>query len=116
MATDALTATAEESRATTPPRRGLVDRILAFVDRLPGPAAAAWVGIGLLLAAVAHVIVWMSPGRQIGVIHHDMLVPALIFAWFAWLMTTLNRVGVWAFSEFRPAWAIQPPKTTIAMS
>lgn len=45
----------------------------------------------------------MSPSQQVGVVHHDVFAPALIFAWFGWLIQTLNRVGERAFNEFRPA-------------
>lgn len=103
MATDALSANAQESRATTPHRRGLLDRMLDFIDGLPGATAAWWAGIGLVLAAIGHLVVWISPGRQMGALHHDVFAPALIFAWFGWLMQTLNKIGAWAFNEFRPA-------------
>lgn len=47
MATEVIRADAEQSRAT-PHGRGVLDRILAFIDWLPGPTAAWWVGIGLI--------------------------------------------------------------------
>lgn len=84
-------------------RAGIVDRLLAFIDRLPGPAAAWWLAIGLVLAAAGHVMVWASTQRPPGVIYHDVAAPALIFAWFAWLAHTLNKVAVLSFDEFRSA-------------
>ena len=82
---------------------GFVDRVLLFVDRLPGPAAAWWLAIGFGLAAIGHVFVWLSTNRPLGVIHDDVAVPAFIFAWFGWLTHTLNGVGRTTFDEFRPA-------------
>ena len=84
------------------PRRGMINRLLAFVDRLPGPAAVAWLAIGLTLALVGHAIVWALSVRPLGVILHDVIGPALIFAWFGWLLTTLNRFAITTFNEFRP--------------
>lgn len=55
------------------------------------------------MAAAGHLVVWLGITGRVGVIHHDVLVPALIFAWFAWLIHTLNRVATRAFDEFRPA-------------
>lgn len=84
-------------------RRGFVDRFLALIDRLPGPAAVWYLAIGVTLAIVGHLMVWASTNRPLGVIHHDVAVPAFIFAWFAWLTHTLNRVSRATFNEFAPA-------------
>jgi len=81
-----------------------VDRVLAFIDGLPGPAAAWWAGVGLILAVLGHATVWASTERPPGVvIYNNVVVPALIFAWFAWLAHTLNKVAAASFNEFRPA-------------
>lgn len=82
-------------------RLGLIDRILLFVDRLPGPAYAWWAAVGIALAVFGHILVWMSTQRPLGVIHDDIATPAVLFAWFAWLTHTLNRVATVSFDEFR---------------
>ena len=89
--------------AVATPRRGVLDRLLAFIDRLPGPAAAWYLGIGVALGVLGHAMVWASTERPPGVIYHDVAMPALIFAWFAWLAHTLNKVATASFNEFRPA-------------
>ena len=83
-------------------RPGLIDRVLQIVDRLPGPAYGWWAAVGIALAVIGHILVWMSTERPLGVIHDDIATPALIFAWFAWLTHTLNRVATVSFDEFRP--------------
>lgn len=70
---------------------------------MPGPAAPWYLAIGVVLAWIGHLIVWASPARAFGTISHDVVAPALIFAWFAWLAHTLNKVAISSFNEFRPA-------------
>jgi len=77
--------------------------MLAFVDRLPGPAAAWYVALGAVLALIGHAIVWASGALPFGTFSHDVVAPALILAWFTWLAHTLNKVATWSFNEFRPA-------------
>ena len=84
-------------------RPGIVDRLLGAIDSLPGPASLSWAAIGLALAAAGHLIVWFGSARPLGQIYHDVLAPAMIFAWFMWLTHALNQVGTSAFKEFRPA-------------
>jgi len=103
VATEVIRADADQAGASIEHRGGIVDRLLAFIDRLPGPAAAWWLAVGIVLAVVGHLFVWTNPARPIGTISDDVIAPALIFAWFAWLGHTLNKVGTWAFNEFRPA-------------
>jgi hypothetical protein len=101
MATEAIEARAVNTDLDARP--GVVDRILQYVDDLPGPAAAWWAGVGVVLALIGHVVVWSTSDRPFGQILHDVVVPALIFGWFMWLNHTLNKVGAAAFDDFRPA-------------
>lgn len=84
-------------------RRGVLDRLLAFIDRLPGPAAAWYFGIGVLLALIGHIVIWASADRPLGTISDDVIAPAFMFSWFAWLTHTLNKVATASFNDFRPA-------------
>ena len=102
MATEALER-GTGVRATGVRGPGMVDRLLRFVDSLPGPAAAWWAAVGVALTLIGHVVVWLSPQRQFGEFFHDVLTPSMMFAWFMWLTHTLNRVGAASFDDFRPA-------------
>jgi hypothetical protein len=81
----------------------VADRVLRLIDRLPGPALVTWAVIAIALVVIAHVIVWLSTNRPLGVVHHDITVPALMIGWLGWLLHTLNRVADRTFDEFRPA-------------
>ena len=89
--------------ATAAPRRGVIDRFLEWVDRLPGPAAIAYLVLGIVLALVAHLVFWASSTYPVGDVRLNVLLPAFAIAWFGWLLYTLNRVGRETFDEFRPA-------------
>ncbi len=52
---------------------------------------------------IGHLFVWASAERQFPEISHDIIAPALMFAWFAWLLHALNTVARRSFNEFRPA-------------
>jgi hypothetical protein len=82
---------------------GLVDRFLAFVDRLPGTAALSYLLIGIAIVVIAHALFWASGAYPFGTMIASVFVPALALAWFGWLLHTLNRVGRETFDEFRPA-------------
>src|SRR5215218_105161 len=84
-------------------RPRFIDRLLAFVDRLPGPAAVAYFVMGTVLAVIAHVAFWASATFPVGTMSANVLVPAFAIAWFGWLLSTLNRVARETFDEFRPA-------------
>jgi hypothetical protein len=102
MATDAFCG-AELTGRPDAKQHGLLDRLLLAIDRLPGPAVLWYVLFGVILALVGHVFVWASAERQFPEISHDIIAPALMFAWFAWLLHTLNTVARRSFNEFRPA-------------
>ena len=101
MATDVVQPT--DRIAIREPKPGVIDRLLGFVDRLPGPAAAAYLLIGLALAVVAHLIFWATDSFAVGTISANVLMPALAIAWFGWLLQTLNRVARETFDDFTPA-------------
>lgn len=101
MATDVIESAAP--RIQQAPTPGFIDRLLAFVDRLPGPAALTYLIIGVGLALVAHVLFWASATFPVGTVSLNVLLPAFGIAWFGWLLSTLNRVARETFAEFRPA-------------
>ncbi len=103
MATEAVHAHAHVNGAPVERGRGILDRLLLAVDRLPGPAWATYLAVGVVLAAVGHaVVIAVSADRPLA-LYHDVAMPALIFAWFAWLIHALNVVARRTFDEFRPA-------------
>jgi hypothetical protein len=102
MATDALEGTDLHVRPAVK-RPGLLDRLLAFVDGLPGPALLWYLVFGAILALAGHMFMWASAERAFPEISHDIIAPALMFSWFAWLLHILNAVARRSFNEFRPA-------------
>src|SRR5687767_9967767 len=102
MATEAIDPS-DLTLATEGRRPGVVDRIVLIVDSFPGPAIISWAAIGSGLALVGHVLVWASGIYPVGTISHDVIVPPFVFAWFGWLIHTLNVVANRAFDDFRPA-------------
>ena len=101
MATDIVEAT--DRAPTTEHTRGLIDRLLALINRFPGPAALTYLLIGVGLVLVAHLIFWASATLPVGTVSTNVLMPSLAIAWFGWLLHTLNRVARQAFDEFTPA-------------
>lgn len=77
--------------------------MLSFLDRLPGPAAFWYLGIGLLLGLLAHLWIWFIGESPVLTLNRNVIAPVLMFAWFAWLIHTLNKVATSTFDEFRPA-------------
>ena len=103
MASEAAQAQARLTAERRESRLGIIERLLLAVDGLPGPAWLAYVALGLVLAVVGHVIVVLvGVNQQLG-LYHDVAMPALIFAWFAWLTHALNVVARRTFDEFKPA-------------
>ncbi len=103
MATEAAHPQSQVADVPAHAGRGVLDRLLLAVDRLPGPAWVTYLLLGLALALVGHVVVIaLSVGRPL-VLYLDVAMPALIFAWFAWLVHALNVVARRTFDEFRPA-------------
>jgi len=82
---------------------GFVDRLLILVDRLPGPAAFAYLAIAVALAVVAHLIIWATGTTPVGTLSPEVFVAPFILAWSLWLIHTLNRVAASSFDDFRPA-------------
>ena len=83
--------------------RSVVDRLLNLVDRLPGPSSLWFVVLGMLLLAPAHAWIWATGTRPVGEVEWVLFAPALVLAYFMWLLHLLNRVAGSAFDAFRPA-------------
>lgn len=103
MASEAAQTQSRVAAGERAPRPGIIDRFLLAVDRLPGPAWFAYVVLGLVLAVVGHVVVVLVGVNQPIGFYHDVAMPALIFAWFAWLTHAVNVVARRTFDDFRPA-------------
>jgi hypothetical protein len=102
LTTDTVSANAVVASAVEL-RPSLIDRLLTAVDALPGPAVAWYVGLAVGLLAVAHAVVWVTNGTATGSLVPEVVPPALLFPYFAWLLHTVNHVASSAFDEFRPA-------------
>ncbi|MEX2547246.1 MAG: hypothetical protein WD830_05590 [Chloroflexota bacterium] len=52
---------------------------------------------------MAHLVAWMTRATPIGRPEPEVILPAPMFAYFVWLLHTLNRVARSAFDDFHPA-------------
>jgi len=81
----------------------VTDRLLKLVDRMPGPASFWLTVFALLLLAVAHVWIWATGARPVGELEPEVIPPAVMLAYFLWLLNLLYRVADSSFDSFRPA-------------
>ena len=102
MATDAREAEGQRLIVSTE-RTGLVDGVLAIVDRLPGPAAVWYAALAVALLALAHAWIWATGARPVGAFELEVLPPTVILVYFLWLLHLLNRIARSSFDAFRPA-------------
>jgi len=93
----------DTAQGTNLERMGVVNRVLAWVDQLPGPAVAWYALLGGVLSVAGHLAVWASAAYQVGTFSSDVMLVPFMFAWFLWLLHTLNRVAADTFDEFRSA-------------
>ncbi|MDL2334738.1 MAG: hypothetical protein QFC55_01735 [Chloroflexota bacterium] len=95
---------ADQPISTAPTRsRGVVDRLLTLVDRFPGPSSVWFVLFAVALVAVATAWIWVTGARPVGQLDPEVIPPALMLAYFLWLIHLLNRIAGSSFDAFRPA-------------
>src|SRR4030067_834303 len=80
-----------------------VDRLTAFVDRLPGPPWGYYFGLGMILLLVIVAAQWTAGTNPFEVISRSHLIGALLTPYALGLMHYLDRVAVAAIQSFRPA-------------
>ncbi len=85
------------------PTRSVVDRLLTLVDRFPGPSSIWFATLGVALIALAHAWIWLSGARPLGQLELEVFPPAIILAYFLWLLHLLNGIASSSFNAFRPA-------------
>ena len=80
-----------------------VDRFTAFVDRLPGPPWAFYLGLGLTLLVVSVAAQWTAGTYSFEVVSRSHLIGAFLTPYALGMMHYLDRVAVTAIKSFRPA-------------
>ena len=96
-----------ESTATSPIPRlyppSWADRLLDWIDRLPGPAWVAYTLLGVLLVAGFTVVQWAFDSYPAGTLHPMHVLLSGGIAYSLALIHYLDRYAGHAFSRFRPA-------------
>ena len=96
-------ANGQRSMFTPPYYPSWVDRLTAFVDRLPGPPWGYYFGLGMILLLVIVAAQWTAGTNPFEVISRSHLIGALLTPYALGLMHYLDRVAVAAIKSFRPA-------------
>ena len=98
------TAEATADQKAEPTRSaGLVDRALAAVERLPGPAEAWFVAAGCVLALIGHGVLWISGTYAFGQLNSEVIIASVLAGAFLALSAFMKRTADAAFEDFRPA-------------
>lgn len=84
-------------------RPGWIDRLVALVDGLPGPAAVWFIALAASILVATHLIAWVSGAVPVGTVEPESVAPTILFVYFAWFLHALNGVARSAYDEFRPA-------------
>jgi hypothetical protein len=82
---------------------GVIDRLLALVDQLPGPATIWYVAFAAVLIGLGHLVIWIIGARPFGTLEPEAIAPALFSSYLAWLLHVMKQVAGSAFDDFRPA-------------
>jgi hypothetical protein len=80
-----------------------VDRLTAWIDRLPGPAWAIYALMAGLLCLATLAVQWSAGTYPVGTVRRSLVVGALITPYALGLITYLDRSAQAAMAAFRPA-------------
>ena len=81
----------------------MVDRALAAVYRLPGPAEVWFVAAGGLLALAVNAVLWITGAANAWEFNLELVVAAMLVGSLLALSTFMRRTADAAFEDFRPA-------------
>lgn len=97
-------ALAPTKAAFAPPYRpSWVDRLTTFVDRLPGPPWACYLGLGVVLYLATAGVQWAAGTHPFGIVGRDDAITAFLAPYALGMMHYLDRSAVAAIRSFRPA-------------
>jgi hypothetical protein len=91
----------ETSEAAYPP--SWVDRFTRWVDRLPGPSLAFYLGLALVLLLLESAVKWRDGAYPLGTIYPFHAVLAVSGVYFLACIHYLDRAAAAALHTFRPA-------------
>lgn len=80
-----------------------VDRLTAWVDRLPGPVWAYYAALAVVLCLATLGVQWGAGTYPVGTVRRSLIVGALISPYALALITFLDRSALAAMKTFRPA-------------
>lgn len=81
----------------------MIDRVLGWLERLPGTAIPWGVVLAIALTVLANLPAWLAGARPAGSFEAAFLAPILVLVYFVGLVDFLDRIARSAFDEFRPA-------------
>jgi hypothetical protein len=81
----------------------VIDRVVRWVERLPGTGVPWIFGFSLLLGILAHVPAWTSGELPAGTLIQDEFAPVWYMAYFLSLIDVFDGIARATFEEFRPA-------------
>jgi hypothetical protein len=81
----------------------MIDRVLGWLERLPGTAIPWLAVLTIGLAVVANLPAWIAGARAVGTFELMFLAPILALGFFIGLIDVLDRIARGAFDEFKPA-------------
>jgi hypothetical protein len=96
-------ASGQRSSFTLPYYPSWVDRFTAFVDRLPGPPWAFYLGLAVVIFLASAGVQWAEGTHPFVVIGRDDILGAVLTPYALGLMHYLDRSAVAAIRSFRPA-------------
>jgi hypothetical protein len=82
----------------------VIDRVLNWVERLPGPPEAWFAGAGVLLSQIGHAVLWAT-GTAFPQIEPELIVAPVMAGMLLALSVFMRRTADAAFDDFRPALA-----------
>jgi hypothetical protein len=98
---------AEEPRGFEPPYPpGWLDRLSDWIDRMPGPNSAYYLGLGAVQLAYVTGVLWLNGKLPVGSVDLPRTFMVIVAPYFLWLRSYLDRVGGAAMDAFRPALAV----------
>jgi hypothetical protein len=98
---------AEEPRGLERPYPpGWVDRLIDWIDRMPGPNSAYYLGLAAVQLAYVTGLLWLNDKLPVGSVDLPRTFMVILAPYFLWLRSYLDRVAVAAMDAFRPALAV----------
>jgi len=85
---------------------GWLDRLSDWIDRMPGPNSAYYLGLAAVQLAYVTGVLWLNDKLPVGSVDPPRIFMVIVAPYFLWLRSYLDRVAGAAMDGFRPALAV----------